>query len=71
MSAASSKDSPVALWREPSRAQWISFTAAWLGWVLDAFDFTIFLLVMPRIAKDFNVSITATAWTVRRVLGFA
>ena len=68
MSAASSKDSPVALWREPSRAQWISFTAAWLGWVLDAFDFTIFLLVMPRIAKDFNVSITATAWTVTLTL---
>jgi SHS family lactate transporter-like MFS transporter len=59
---------PVPLWREPTRGQWISFIAAWLGWVLDAFDFTIFLLVMPRIAKDFNVTITATAWTVTLTL---
>ena len=58
----------VPLWREPTRGQWISFIAAWLGWVLDAFDFTIFLLVMPRIAKDFHVTITATAWTVTLTL---
>jgi SHS family lactate transporter-like MFS transporter len=58
----------LPLWREPTRGQWISFLAAWLGWVLDAFDFTIFLLVMPRIAKDFGVSITATAWTVTLTL---
>jgi len=38
-----------AWWREPTRGQWISFLAAWLGWVMDAFDFTIFLLVMPDI----------------------
>ena len=48
----------VPLWREPTRGQWMSFLAAWFGWVLDAFDFTIFLMVMPRIAKDFNVTIT-------------
>ena len=35
-------------WREPTRAQWCAFGAAWAGWVLDAFDFTIFMLVMPR-----------------------
>jgi SHS family lactate transporter-like MFS transporter len=46
----------------------MSFLAAWLGWILDAFDFTVFLLVMPRIAKDFGVSITATAWTVTLTL---
>jgi SHS family lactate transporter-like MFS transporter len=58
----------VPLWREPTRAQWICFLAAWFGWVLDAFDFTVFLLVMPRIAKDFHVTITATAWTVTLTL---
>ncbi len=58
----------LPLWREPTRGQWISFIAAWLGWVLDAFDFTVFLLVMPRIAKDFRVTITATAWTVTLTL---
>jgi len=31
----------------------------WLGWTLDAFDFTIFLLIMVPISKEFNVSLTA------------
>ena len=26
----------VAWWREPTKAQWLSFGAAWLAWVLDA-----------------------------------
>ena len=43
----------VPLWREPTRAQWACFLAAWFGWVLDAFDFTVFLLVMPAIAKEY------------------
>ncbi len=55
-------------WREPTRPQWISFLAAWFGWVLDAFDFTVFLLVMPQIAKEFGVTITATAWSVTLTL---
>ncbi len=48
-----------AWWKEPSRGQWMAFTAAWLGWVLDAFDFTIYLIVAPEIAKEFGVSQTA------------
>jgi MFS transporter, SHS family, lactate transporter len=55
-------------WREPTRAQWTSFMAAWLGWVLDAFDFTIFLLVMPEIAKEFGVTYTSTAGTITLTL---
>ena len=39
----------VAWWREPTRAQWTTFLAAWAGWVLDAFDFTIYLLAMADI----------------------
>ncbi|MBS2016378.1 MAG: MFS transporter [Deltaproteobacteria bacterium] len=54
--------------REPTRAQWISFSAAWIGWVLDAFDFTIFLLVMPQIAKDFGVQHVATAGSIALTL---
>jgi MFS transporter, SHS family, lactate transporter len=60
---------PIAWWREPSREQWHAWIAAWLGWVLDAFDFTIFLLIMAPIAKDFNVPLvevtavfTITLW---------
>ena len=44
-------DDTLAWWREPTRGQWASFGAAWIGWVLDAFDFTVFLLVMPLIAE--------------------
>jgi SHS family lactate transporter-like MFS transporter len=43
-------------WKEPTRAQWCSFTAAWLGWVLDAFDAMIYALVAGDIAAEFGVS---------------
>ena len=39
--------------------QWHAWIAAWLGWTLDAFDFTIFLLIMLPIAQSFNVPLTA------------
>ena len=55
-------------WREPTRGQWMAFSAAWLGWVLDAFDFTIYLLVLPRIAAEFGVSLTATASSITLTL---
>jgi len=36
-------------WRkEPTRDQWYAYIAAWLGWTLDAFDFTVFLLRVIR-----------------------
>ena len=46
-------------WKEPTKDQWYAYIAAWLGWTLDAFDFTIFLLIMVPIAKEFDVPITA------------
>jgi SHS family lactate transporter-like MFS transporter len=49
---------PVAWWREPTKDQWYAYLAAWLGWTLDAFDFTVFLLIMVPIAKEFNVPLT-------------
>ena len=59
----------VSWWKEPTREQWHAWIAAWLGWVLDAFDFTIFLLIMAPIANDFNVPLvevtavfTITLW---------
>lgn len=51
-------------WREPTRGQWASFGAAWLGWVLDAFDFCIYLLAIPAIAAEFGISITAASGSV-------
>ena len=53
--------SPIPWWKEPTKDQWLAWVAAWLGWTLDAFDFTIFLLLMVPIAKDFGVPLTEVA----------
>lgn len=58
----------VPWWKEPTRAQWSSFLAAWTGWVLDAFDFTIFLLVMHEISTDMGVGITALSGSITLTL---
>jgi SHS family lactate transporter-like MFS transporter len=52
----------------PSRDAWAALIAAWLGWVLDAFDFSVFFIVMPHIAKEFGVTITSTAASVTLTL---
>jgi MFS transporter, SHS family, lactate transporter len=49
----------VPWWREPTKDQWLAWVAAWLGWTLDAFDFTIFLLIMVPIADAFGVPLIA------------
>jgi MFS transporter, SHS family, lactate transporter len=49
---------PVPWWKEPTKDQWLAWSAAWLGWTLDAFDFTIFLLIMLPISQEFNVPLT-------------
>jgi SHS family lactate transporter-like MFS transporter len=59
MSYASRSTTDVPWWREPTKDQWYAFTAAWLGWTLDAFDFTVFLLIMVAIAKEFNEPLAA------------
>jgi SHS family lactate transporter-like MFS transporter len=46
-------------WKEPTKDQWYAYIAAWLGWTLDAFDFTIFLLIMLPISVEFGVPLTA------------
>ena len=52
---------PIPWWKEPTKDQWLAWVAAWLGWTLDAFDFTIFLLLMVPISKDFGVPLTEVA----------
>ncbi len=49
----------VPWWKEPTKDQWYAYTAAWLGWTLDAFDFTVFLLIMSPIAQEFGVPLIA------------
>src|SRR6516162_5113094 len=58
MAAADETVNTIPWWREPTQDQWMTWVAAWLGWTLDAFDFTIFLLIMVPIAQDFNVPLT-------------
>jgi len=74
MSIATSPDHATSWWKEPTKDQWYAYVAAWLGWTLDAFDFTIFLLIMVPIAKEFGVPLvsvlavfTVTLWL--RLLG--
>ena len=51
----------IPWWKEPTKDQWMAWWAAWLGWTLDAFDFTVFLLIMVPIAKEFDVPLAAVA----------
>ena len=69
MSTLVSSSSEIPWWKEPTKDQWIAWIAAWLGWTLDAFDFTIFLLIMVPIAESFKVPLievtavfTVTLW---------
>lgn len=69
MEATATVTDAIPWWKEPTRDQWLAFVAAWLGWTLDAFDFTIFLLIMVPIAASFHVSLlsvtavfTVTLW---------
>jgi SHS family lactate transporter-like MFS transporter len=69
MSISDADDRGLPWWKEPTKEQWSAFIAAWLGWTLDAFDFTIFLLIMVPIANAFHVSLlevtavfTVTLW---------
>jgi SHS family lactate transporter-like MFS transporter len=59
---------PMAWWKEPTRDQWYAWWAAWLGWTLDAFDFTVFLLIMAPIAKTFGAPLTAVAFVLTLTL---
>lgn len=54
----------VAWWKEPTKDQWMAWIAAWLGWMLDAFDFTIFLLILVPVSQEFGVPLTAVAFVV-------
>jgi SHS family lactate transporter-like MFS transporter len=61
MSTAADTTRQIPWWKEPTKDQWIAWWAAWLGWTLDAFDFTIFLLIMVPISQEFGVPMTEVA----------
>jgi SHS family lactate transporter-like MFS transporter len=41
-----------------------AFTAAYLGWMLDAFDFFLLVMVVRHVAADFHVEIKAVAYAI-------
>jgi SHS family lactate transporter-like MFS transporter len=74
MSGSARSTAEIPWWKEPTKDQWYAYTAAWLGWTLDAFDFTVFLVLLVSIAKEFDASLTAVALVtsltlVMRLLG--
>src|ERR1700740_3824499 len=60
--AAGSTASSIPWWKEPTKDQWYAWVASWLGWTLDAFDFTMFLLIMVPISQEFGVPLTEVAF---------
>ncbi|WP_158932799.1 MFS transporter [Acidisphaera sp. S103] len=70
MSYVSKAGDAVPWWREPTKDQWYAFIAAWLGWTLDAFDFTVFLVIMVAIAKEFHEPLTAVTIVFTLTLWF-
>src|SRR5277367_2946445 len=64
MSEAQTSVVRIPWYKEPTKDQWLAWVAAWLGWTLDAFDFTIFLLIMVPISKEFNVRLTDVAFVL-------
>lgn len=56
MSSATFAEHTGTKWyRGATRQQWRSFTAAYLGWMLDIMDLMIFSMVITYIVSDFNV----------------
>ena len=64
MSITLNTSSEIAWWKEPTKDQWLAWIAAWLGWTLDAFDFTMFLLIMVPISQEFHVPLTEVAFVL-------
>ncbi|MER7678520.1 sialate:H+ symport family MFS transporter [Streptomyces sp. NPDC096934] len=58
-------DAPPLRWRaELSGQNWKAFSAAWLGYATDGFDFVLITLVLTEIAKDFHLSSVTAATLV-------
>jgi MFS transporter, SHS family, lactate transporter len=68
MTVVAAPQTAIPWWKEPTRDQWYAWWAAWLGWTLDAFDFTVFLMIMVPIANEFHAPLTAVAFVLTLTL---
>jgi len=64
MTTAQDTLSSMPWWKEPTKDQWLAWVAAWMGWTLDAFDFTMFLLIMVPISQEFHVPLAEVAFVL-------
>src|SRR3569623_1755492 len=55
-------------WREPTRQQWAAFAAAWTGWVLDAIDFMVYVLVLKQLAGEFHQTLAVVSGSLTLTL---
>jgi MFS transporter, SHS family, lactate transporter len=65
MSEIRTSTTATAWWKEPTKDQWYAYIAAWLGWTLDTFDFTVFLVLIPSYMNErfpTEVRVTASAF---------
>lgn len=55
---------PITVLGELDRHQWLMFTAGFLGWTWDAFDFFTVSLTVTEIAEEFGVSNADVSWGI-------
>ena len=53
-----------------NREAFVALVAGFLGWTLDAFDFFLVVIALPRIAADFHAKTTAIAFSLTLTLMF-
>ncbi|KAI1269582.1 carboxylic acid transporter [Xylariaceae sp. FL1019] len=59
---------PITLLRELDRHQWLMFSAGFVAWTWDAFDFFTVSLCVTEIAKEFNTSNSSVTWGITLTL---
>ncbi len=70
-SSAADTHTPTTIPHAPApRDAWLAVSAGFLGWTLDAFDFFLVVIALPRIAADFHVEEKTIAFSLTLTLMF-